>query len=217
MAIHPQTSTLSFYCASLEDIKSIVTARLSSSFGASDAVFDSLEEASAGCAGRILVIDRGARADAHGVPATSMDVLNLEPYVEPKPVTAAGGFVTRRTTSDLELLLIYRRGRWDLPKGKCNAGETIASCARREVEEEVGIRDVRIIRPLGSTVHAYREGKRLRVKTTHWFEMATDAEAFTPQAEEEIKEVRWMPWADARRRIGFDTLRQHMDLVSDLF
>ena len=44
---------------------------------------------------------------------------------------AAGGYVVRRKDAGLEVLLIHRRGVWDLPKGKCDDGEKARACARR--------------------------------------------------------------------------------------
>src|SRR5947209_9353514 len=54
-------------------------------------------------------------------------------------VLAAGGFVH---TPQQEILLIFRRGKWDLPKGKLEAGESLQECAIRELKEETGIRAV---------------------------------------------------------------------------
>ena len=54
----------------------------------------------------------------------------------PVKIIAAGGLVTNENN---ELLMIFRRGKWDLPKGKLDKGETIEECAIREVEEETGI------------------------------------------------------------------------------
>ena len=51
-------------------------------------------------------------------------------------VTAAGGMVLNDKD---EILFIYRKKRWDLPKGKTEKNETIESSAIREVEEETGV------------------------------------------------------------------------------
>ncbi len=58
-----------------------------------------------------------------------------------KPVTAAGGLVENEKG---EVLLIFRRGKWDLPKGKLDPGETIEQCAVREVEEETGLKNIEL-------------------------------------------------------------------------
>lgn len=216
MAIHPQTSMLYFYCAQAQEVKSIRGVGLSSS-GAPLSLLDSFEAAADGCADRILIIDRSVLSERNGgvhhVPPDA--ILNLDPYAAPTPIAAGGGLLTRRQAGTLELLLIYRRARWDLPKGKQDAGESIESCAMREVGEELGIEDVRIEQPLGSTVHGYREAGRYMVKTTHWYEMSANVQTFRPQREEDIEEARWMTWEEARERIGFESLRRHMDRVRD--
>ena len=40
--------------------------------------------------------------------------------------------------------MIFRRGKWDLPKGKLDKGEKIEDCAVREVEEETGLKNVKL-------------------------------------------------------------------------
>ncbi|MGN6802419.1 MAG: NUDIX hydrolase, partial [Ginsengibacter sp.] len=67
-------------------------------------------------------------------------------------IEAAGGLVKNKKD---EILLIYRREKWDLPKGKLDEDETIEHCAIREVEEETSLKDLRIIKPLESTFHTY--------------------------------------------------------------
>ncbi|NJK84729.1 MAG: NUDIX domain-containing protein [Bacteroidales bacterium] len=70
---------------------------------------------------------------------------------------AAGGLI--KNNKD-EYLFIFRRGKWDLPKGKVDQGETIEEAAVREAQEECGIKDVNISAPMLSTYHTYeQEGK----------------------------------------------------------
>jgi 8-oxo-dGTP pyrophosphatase MutT (NUDIX family) len=107
------------------------------------------------------------------------------------PVFAAGGLVKNDRG---EFLLIHRRGRWDLPKGKQAKNEKIEDTAIREVEEECGIKELKIIRPLISTYHTYRLEKGLVLKRTSWFEMEySGKERPKPQFEEDIRTVEWVP------------------------
>jgi len=107
-----------------------------------------------------------------------------------------------------ENLVIFRRGKGDLPKGKINSefrtGEKRNSGkpntkfrfrmaeALREVKEETGLQEVVVVRKLKSTYHAYYEKKQRILKKTRWFEMAAPSgQTLVPQAEEDILYVRW--------------------------
>ncbi|MFT4061315.1 MAG: NUDIX domain-containing protein [Edaphocola sp.] len=107
-----------------------------------------------------------------------------------EPITAAGGVVYEPTG---KVLMIYRRDKWDLPKGKHDEGETIAECALREVQEETGVANLALHEKIGETLHVYTQGKHEYLKTTHWFRMTVpEAQALVPQAEEQIADARWV-------------------------
>lgn len=109
-------------------------------------------------------------------------------------IPAAGGLVVN---SRRELLFIRRFGYWDLPKGKIESGETAELAALREVEEECGISELKVIRPLESTFHIYRSPylsaeSNLVLKETKWFLMEYSGnQQPVPQTEEDIVEIRW--------------------------
>jgi 8-oxo-dGTP pyrophosphatase MutT (NUDIX family) len=107
------------------------------------------------------------------------------------PVQAAGGLVFNQTGN---LLVIFRLGKWDLPKGKLEAGESASAGAQREVMEETGLSSLRIVRELPSTYHIYTDRKGADIlKETRWFEMEnTGPEELRPQLEEDILEARWI-------------------------
>lgn len=113
-----------------------------------------------------------------------------------KTIEAAGGVVI----SGGKLLVIYRRGKWDLPKGKIDKGETPEIAAVREVAEECGIAGHKINEVLPPTFHIYlAPGKKDTwiFKKTYWFEMSYDGELTgTPQTEEDILEVKWVALND---------------------
>ncbi len=104
---------------------------------------------------------------------------------------AAGGLITN---PEQEILLMFRRGKWDLPKGKLDPGETIEACALREVTEETGLKNIHIEKNLVTTFHTYRlrDGRAI-LKQTHWFKMNfTGAELTVPQIEEDILDIQWV-------------------------
>lgn len=105
-----------------------------------------------------------------------------------REIDAAGGLVINDNS---ELLLINRLGKWDLPKGKHEDGESIAECALREVEEECGISGLVLGKPLPDTYHTYTLKGIRYLKRTHWFEMRGNQNVLTPQKEEGIVEAKW--------------------------
>lgn len=107
-----------------------------------------------------------------------------------KVIEAAGGLVIN--TKD-EILFIRRLGKWDLPKGKIEKGESLEQAALREVQEETGLSELILEEFLNNTFHLYteRNGDKI-LKTTYWFRMKyVGSETPVPQLEEGISEVSW--------------------------
>jgi 8-oxo-dGTP pyrophosphatase MutT (NUDIX family) len=103
-------------------------------------------------------------------------------------VKAAGGLVVKEGM----VLMIYRLGKWDLPKGKLKKDEDPALGALREVEEECNIK-IELGEELPSTWHSYAYNGNKILKKTNWYVMhCIDDSLIKPQAEEYIEEVRWM-------------------------
>ena len=134
-------------------------------------------------------------------------ILNAEPFLDCREVAAAGGLVLRTGSPTAELLLIFRNGLWDLPKGKQSGNETLDVCAQREVLEETGIERLQIGPYIAATRHGYKRDGEYHIKTSHWFAFEGCSSSFMPQMDEGITRVAWMPWEDAQRCIGFATLR----------
>jgi 8-oxo-dGTP pyrophosphatase MutT (NUDIX family) len=106
-----------------------------------------------------------------------------------KVLQAAGGLVENEKN---EILMIYRRGHWDLPKGKLDDNESLEECAIREVMEETGLKKVKLVSPLLTTYHTYHEGTKHILKESYWYKMeAASDQGLTPQTEEDITEIKW--------------------------
>ncbi|MDC1355647.1 NUDIX domain-containing protein [Flavobacteriaceae bacterium] len=106
-------------------------------------------------------------------------------------VIAGGGKVYNAKN---EILFIFRNGKWDLPKGKAEAKETINQTALREVEEETGITGLSITKPLEITYHIFKRNERHYIKVTYWFQMYSEYEGtLVPQEKEGITKVKWIP------------------------
>lgn len=104
-------------------------------------------------------------------------------------IKAAGGFVLNEND---EVLLMFRRGKWDLPKGKLDKGEKPEQGAIRETEEETGLKNISLLSHLLNTYHTYHEGSRYILKETFWYKMKVKGEQnLQPQAEEQITNLEW--------------------------
>jgi 8-oxo-dGTP pyrophosphatase MutT (NUDIX family) len=103
----------------------------------------------------------------------------------------AGGGLVRNEKG--EILFMFRRGKWDLPKGKLDDGETMEACAQREVIEETGLKEVSLEKLLLVTWHTYDDSGKHILKETHWYTMrAVGEQALLPQQEEQITELKWV-------------------------
>jgi 8-oxo-dGTP pyrophosphatase MutT (NUDIX family) len=110
-----------------------------------------------------------------------------------KIIEAAGGTVHNAKN---ELLVIFRRDFWDLPKGKIDKGETPEQAAVREVQEETGLETVLLENHIINTYHTYSlKGKRI-LKKTYWYAMKTTETKLIPQYTEDIERADWVNLAD---------------------
>jgi 8-oxo-dGTP pyrophosphatase MutT (NUDIX family) len=126
-------------------------------------------------------------------------------------VEAAGGLV--RHTSG-KYLFIEKNGKWDMPKGHIERGETPDNCALREVHEECGISNHVIVKPLEPSYHTYMWEGISYLKKTHWFLMNYDEEIiFNPQIEEGITRVQWL-WPDDISQIKSSIWLSLNDLIN---
>lgn len=108
-----------------------------------------------------------------------------------KIVEAAGGIVKNR---EKKILFIFRLNKWDLPKGKIEAGESLEEAAVREIAEETFLTNIELKEFIATTYHIYKERNGVKVlKMTHWFNMDfVGTEEPRPQVEEGITDVQWL-------------------------
>lgn len=106
------------------------------------------------------------------------------------PLHSGGGIVLNENG---DVLMIFRRGKWDLPKGKLDEGEDIEQCSIREVQEETGLKTVSIKSKICNTLHIYPMNSKLILKYTAWYLMqGSSNEQLSPQKEENIEHVMWV-------------------------
>lgn len=98
--------------------------------------------------------------------------------------------------------MIFRNGKWDLPKGKKEKGEEIESCAKREVQEECGVRNLEITEKLMDTYHIYTHKGKKVLKRTYWFKMTINFEGvLIPQTKEGITKVAWVKQQEIKEKL----------------
>ncbi|MBE4947910.1 NUDIX domain-containing protein [Chryseobacterium culicis] len=131
-------------------------------------------------------------------------------------IEAAGGLVNN---PEGKILFIRRLGKWDLPKGKMEKGESREESAVREIEEETGLSDVELVKFINTTYHIYieRNGEKI-LKCTHWFEMIYDGEDTSkPQIEEGITEVAWKTTSEIENEVFPSTFKNIKLIVKEFW
>ncbi|AXT20655.1 NUDIX domain-containing protein [Flavobacteriaceae bacterium AU392] len=115
----------------------------------------------------------------------------LKKFLKLLPNVVAGG--GKVYNDDGKILFIYRNDKWDLPKGKVEGKESIETTAIREVEEETGVINLEIVKPLPTTYHIFKRNGNYKIKITYWFEMKTNyIGKLFPQENEGITKVKWL-------------------------
>jgi 8-oxo-dGTP pyrophosphatase MutT (NUDIX family) len=161
----------------------------------------------------------------HGKPYQTVYVLAKNPksllkrFMKFYKLVNAGGGVVLNKNNDV--LLIFRRGVWDLPKGKADGRESKRRTAVREVKEETGVKKLRVEGPVllypsrqTCTYHTYKENDAFMLKATYWFLMRSKSdEPLEPQESEEIFQAEWVPREEVEERLAnsYPLLREVLD------
>jgi 8-oxo-dGTP pyrophosphatase MutT (NUDIX family) len=125
----------------------------------------------------------------------------------------SGGIVFRLTADkkDIEVLLIQdSKGRWTIPKGHIEPGETAKMTARREIEEETGLKNFNVLAWLGKIHLKYRRADKLVLMTTQiYLVQALDAREEL-LGEKWMRGIRWFPFAEALDLIEYEDIEKLM-------
>ena len=110
-----------------------------------------------------------------------------------KVIEASGGIVQNE---EGDILFIYRNDKWDLPKGKIELNETREIAGIREVQEECGFKEIKLLDYIGTTYHLYSEKKEEVLKMSYWYKMYSNDKVLVPQLEEGITDLSWVSRTD---------------------
>jgi 8-oxo-dGTP pyrophosphatase MutT (NUDIX family) len=107
---------------------------------------------------------------------------------------SCGGIIYRRRGGVIEIFFIKDPfQRWTFPKGHQETGETYIETAVREIREETGLENLKMIAPLGRTSFRFRRDGTVIQKVVHFFlfEAPPDAKEHLT-GEGAIFEARWV-------------------------
>ncbi|GAB3797075.1 hypothetical protein GCM10028819_15890 [Spirosoma humi] len=157
------------------------------------------------------------KSDAGQLLSITLGCLNKDDCEEAikKPfriIKAAGGVVFKGD----KMLLMFRRGVWDLPKGKLDNGESSRQGASREVQEETGVQ-VSVSERICTTWHTYTLNGNRILKRTKWYRMTVVNDSrMAPQTEEDIEKLAWFDKRETKLALtnSFSSIRYVFDQLA---
>lgn len=123
--------------------------------------------------------------------------------------TTSGGIIFRRNkkTNQLEILLIQdAKNRWTIPKGHVEEGEEPKDTAKREIQEETGLQEMKVMNWLGKVNFRYRRGHTLVLMTMHIYLVQGQGDTDKLQGEDWLSDIKWLPAQDAMDKIAYEDI-----------
>ena len=120
----------------------------------------------------------------------------------------AGGVIFRRNPqNEVEILLIQdAKNRWTIPKGHIEEGESAKETAQREIGEETGLTDVKVLNWLGKIHFRYRRASSLVLMTTEIFLVSAHGDTNKLKPEDWMNGIKWFPISEALDKIEYDDI-----------
>ena len=121
----------------------------------------------------------------------------------------AGGIIFRKgkKPTDVEILLIQdAKNRWTIPKGHIEEGENAKSTAEREIREETGLQDMKVLNWLGKINFRYRRQNSLVLMTTEIFLVRALGDTDKLKPEDWMNGIKWFPATEALDKIEYDDI-----------
>jgi len=131
---------------------------------------------------------------------------------------SSGGVIIKRVDADFKILLIKDGyGHWTWPKGNIEKGETSQNAAIREIAEEVGLQNIKLIDKIDKTQYFYRLKGESIFKTVdiYLFEVTKDEKLKVLKSE--IDDAKWLSPEEALKRIEYKGSRKILEKAIDRF
>lgn len=122
----------------------------------------------------------------------------------------AGGIIFRQSKKpggDIQILLIQdSKGRWTIPKGHIEEGETARQTAEREIREEVSLQKMKVLDWLGKINFRYRRADSLVLMTTEIFLVEALGNTDAVRPEKWMTSLAWLSANEALDKIEYEDI-----------
>jgi len=127
--------------------------------------------------------------------------------------------IFKNPEGDFLFCLVQHQGEhWGFPKGHPNTNEPEEETAKRELEEETGITDIKIISDISfDQQYIFEKDGTVYDKSVKYFlAFVSNVNTSIPDDfKNEISEMKWLAFKEARELITFDNAKVVLDQVRD--
>ncbi len=116
---------------------------------------------------------------------------------------SAGAVVFREAPGGRLYLLLQNAGRWDFPKGGIEKGESEIQTVRREVAEESGLKDIKIVPGFRKVIEYFyrRDGKNIHKQVVYLLALTEEDKV---KISFEHQGFGWFAYREALDRASYD-------------
>lgn len=122
---------------------------------------------------------------------------------------SSGGMIYRKEDDGYYFVLVLDAyGKWTFPKGHVEEGEELEATAVRELAEETGLKNLKVIDYLGETqVKVHKPNEKAFRKLIKYFLVETKDKEITVPKVKELQDAKWYTQEEALKIIGYDNAK----------